>query len=109
MENVHFDRIRQEIASNDIVLFMKGTPVFPQDGYSAVTAEVLKSLGVTWRGIDVLEDLDLYSALKEFSNWPSVPQLYIKGVFIGGSDTVKELNAAGDLRKLLEGNGLLRS
>ena len=108
MENTLFDRIRQEITSNDIVLYMKGTPVFPQDGYSAATAEVLRSLGVPYLGIDVLEDLDLYGALKEFTNWPSVPQLYIKGVFIGGGDAVKELNKSGDLRKLLEENGLLR-
>jgi monothiol glutaredoxin len=107
MENVLFDRIRQEITSNDIVVYMKGTPVIPQCGYSAALTQVLNSLGVSYLGIDVLEDRDLYQALKEFTNWPAIPQLYIKGVFIGGSDTVKELNAAGDLRRLLEESGLL--
>ena len=107
MENVLFDRIRRDITANDIVLYMKGTPSFPQDGYSAVMAEVLHSYKVPYLGIDVLEEPDLYKALKEFTNWPSVPQLYIKGNFIGGSDTVKEMNATGDLRKLLEKNGLL--
>ena len=108
MENTLFDRIRQDITANDIVLYMKGTPVFPQDGYSAVVAQVLNNFGIPWLGIDVLEDLDLYGALKEFTNWPSVPQLYIKGAFVGGGDAVKELNKSGDLRKLLEDNGLLR-
>lgn len=107
MENELFDRIRRDIASNDIVLFMKGTPVFPQDGYSAVMTQILISIGIPYLSIDVLEDPDLYKALKEFSNWPSIPQLYIKGAFVGGSDTVKELNKTGELRELLVENGLL--
>jgi monothiol glutaredoxin len=107
MENAFFDRIRRDITGNDIVLYMKGTPAFPQDGYSAAVAQVLSGLGVPYLGINVLSDADLYQAIKEFTNWPSVPQLYIKGAFVGGSDTVKELNAAGDLRRLLEESGLL--
>ena len=107
MENAFFDRIRQDITSHDVVLYMKGTPVFPQDGYSAVLADVLNNHHVSYRSIDVLEDRDLSRALKEFANWPSIPQLYIKGAFVGGSDTVKELNATGDLRKLLEQSGLV--
>ena len=107
MENALFDRIRQDISSNDIVLYMKGAPIFPQDGYSAVLAEVLHSLGVPFFSVDVLEEPDLYEALKEFANWPRIPQLYIKGTFIGGSDAVKEMNTSGELRSLLKKNGLL--
>lgn len=108
MENALFDRIHHDISDNDIVLYMKGTPVFPQCGYSAAMLEVLNQLGVPFLSIDVLEDRELYQALKEFTNWPIVPQLYIKGEFIGGSDIVKELNASGELRQILEKNGLLR-
>jgi len=107
MENALFDRIRQDIAQNDIVLYMKGTPSFPQCGYSAVIVQVLSSFGVPYVSFDVLEDRELYQAVKEFTNWPSVPQLYIKGEFIGGSDIVKELSASGELRALLERNDLL--
>ena len=107
MENAPFDRIRHDIANNDIVLYMKGTPIFPQCGYSAAVVQVLNNFGVAFVAIDVLEDRDLYQAIKEFTNWPNVPQLYIKGAFIGGSDIVKELNASGELQKLLEENDLL--
>ncbi|MBU6475676.1 MAG: Grx4 family monothiol glutaredoxin [Alphaproteobacteria bacterium] len=107
MENALFERIRSDIAENDIVLYMKGSPVFPKDGYSAAVAEVLRGLDVAYCGIDVLEDRALYQAVKEFTNWPNVPQLYIKGEFVGGSDIVKELNASGELRALLEKHGLL--
>jgi len=107
MENKLFDRIRQDITSNDIVLYMKGTPVFPQCGFSAAVVQVLNNFGVPFTGIDVLEDRDLYQAIKEFTNWPNVPQLYIKGAFVGGSDIVKELSASGDLHRLLEESDLL--
>ncbi len=107
MENAQFERIRGDIAENDIVLYMKGTPIFPQDGYSAVVAEVLRGLDVSYYSVDVLEDKALYQAVKEFTNWPNVPQLYVKGEFIGGSDAIKELNASGELRALLEKHGLL--
>lgn len=107
MENVLFDRIRKDIAGNDIVLYMKGTPSFPQCGYSAAITQALNNFGVSYRGIDVLEDRNLYQAIKEFTNWPNVPQLYIKGEFIGGSDIVKELSASGELQRLLEAKGLL--
>ena len=107
MENALFDRIRHDIAGNDIVLYMKGTPSFPQCGYSAAITQVLNNFGVPYKGIDVLEDRDLYQAIKEFTNWPNVPQLYIKGEFIGGSDIVKELSSSGELSRLLEAKGLL--
>lgn len=107
MENESFAQIRQQISENDVVLYMKGTRVFPQDGYSAAAAEVLNSLGVSYTDIDVLEDRSLYQAVKEFANWPSVPQLYVKGEFIGGSDAVKELHASGELLALMRKNDLL--
>jgi monothiol glutaredoxin len=107
MENALFDRIRQDITQNDVVLYMKGTPIFPQCGYSASVAQILNNFGVSYLGIDVLEDRDLYQAIKEFTNWPNVPQLYVKGEFIGGGDIVKELNASGELFMLLEKNELL--
>ncbi len=107
MENTLFDRIRQDISKNDIVLYMKGTPIFPQCGYSAAVTQVLNNFGVPYISIDVLEDRELYQAVKEFTNWPSVPQLYIKGEFIGGSDIVKELNVSGELSRILEENNLL--
>jgi len=109
MANEIFNRIHEDITTNDVVLYMKGAPVFPQDGYSAVMTQLLVTLNVPYLSVDVLEEPDLHQALKEFSNWPSVPQLYIKGVFIGGSDTVKELNASGELRQMLQDNGLLRA
>lgn len=99
MENERFAEIRRKVSENDVVLFMKGSPAFPKDGYSAAVAGVLNSLGAP---MDVLEDSELYQAVKEFSNWPSVPQLYVKGEFIGGGDAVKEMHTSGELKKLLQ-------
>lgn len=106
MANELFNRIHADITTNDVVLYMKGAPVFPQDGYSAVMVDMLRNLGVTYFSVDILEEPDLHQALKEFSNWPSVPQLYIKGTFVGGTDTVKELKASGELRRLLQDKGV---
>jgi monothiol glutaredoxin len=106
-DNALFDRIRNDIATNDIVLYMKGTPAFPQDGFSAAVVQVLDNFGVSYIGIDVLQDRALHTAVKEFANWPNVPQLYIKGKFVGGSDIVKELSASGELHQMLEYNDLL--
>lgn len=107
MENDRFEEIRRHIAENDIVIYMKGTRIIPQDGYSAAMAQVLNDLGASYLTIDVLEDRELYQAVKEFSNWPYIPQLYVKGEFIGGSDLVKEMNATGDLKKLLAQHDLI--
>ncbi|MBV5335841.1 Grx4 family monothiol glutaredoxin, partial [bacterium] len=85
MEATVTDRIRQDIAENDVVLYMKGSPVFPQCGFSAAVVQVLSHLGVKFKGVDVLSDPGVRQGIKEFSNWPTVPQLYIKGEFIGGS------------------------
>ena len=100
------ERIRQEIQSNDVVLFMKGTPVFPQCGFSAAVVQVLSHLGVKFNGIDVLQDPGLRQGVKDFSNWPTVPQLYVKGEFIGGCDIVREMFQSGELQGLLQEKGI---
>jgi monothiol glutaredoxin len=101
-----FDRIRQDISSNDVVLFMKGTPVFPQCGFSAAVVQVLTHLGVKFKGIDVLTDPSLRQGIKEFSNWPTIPQLYVKGEMIGGCDIVREMYQSGELQDLLASKGI---
>lgn len=101
MNDPAFKRIYQEIAENEVVLYMKGAAVFPQDGFSAAVVQVLETLGVRYRDVDVLLDPGLHNALKEFANWPMVPQLYIKGEFVGGCDVVREMHQSGELQRLL--------
>ncbi len=96
-----FKRIHQEINENDVVLYMKGAAIFPLDGFSAAVVQVLETLNVRYRDIDVLQDPGLHTALKEFANWPMVPQLYIKGEFIGGCDEVRQMFQSGELQDLL--------
>jgi monothiol glutaredoxin len=98
--------IQSEVDSQDIVLFMKGTPVFPQCGFSGQVVQILTYLGVQFKGVNVLEDDDLRQGIKEFSNWPTIPQLYVKGEFIGGCDIVRELFEDGELRTLLSDKGI---
>ncbi len=105
MTTVH-DRIAQEIASNDVVLYMKGTPVFPQCGFSAAVVQVLTNMGVKFKGIDVLADPEIRQGIKEFANWPTIPQLYVKGEFIGGCDIVREMFETGELKTLLDEKGV---
>lgn len=105
-DNPVFERIRQEVASNDVVLFMKGTPVFPQCGFSAAVVQVLTHLGVKFKGIDVLSDPSIRQGIKEFSEWPTIPQLYVKGEFIGGCDIVREMYEEGELAKLFADHGV---
>lgn len=100
------DRIKQDIADNEIVLFMKGTPVFPQCGFSAVVVQVLSHLGVKFKGIDVLSDPSIRQGIKEFSDWPTIPQLYVKGEFVGGCDIVREMYQSGELQQLLADMGI---
>jgi monothiol glutaredoxin len=99
-------RIRGEIAANDVVLFMKGTPVFPQCGFSAAVSQVLNHLGVKFKGIDILVDPALRQGIKEFSNWPTIPQLYVKGEFVGGCDIVREMFESGELIELFNSRGI---
>ena len=96
-----FEQIKETISSNDVVLFMKGTKDFPQCGFSAMTSHILNTLGVEYLDINVLDDMEIRQAIKEFSDWPTIPQLYVKGEFIGGCDIVKEMFEAGELQELL--------
>ena len=95
-------KIKSIIDSNSIVLFMKGTPDAPQCGFSMAVSNVLKHLNVNYKGINVLEDENLRQGIKDFSDWPTIPQLYIKGEFIGGCDIVKEMFEKGELKNLLK-------
>lgn len=106
MENPVFERIRNDIGANDVVLYMKGTPVFPQCGFSAAVVQVLTHLGVPFKGIDVLMDPSLRQGIKDFSNWPTIPQLYVKGEFVGGCDIVKEMYQSGELQQFLAEKGI---
>ena len=101
-----FDRIKQDISGNDVVLYMKGTPVFPQCGFSAAVVQVLTHLGVKFKGIDVLTDPSLRQGVKDFSNWPTIPQLYVKGELVGGCDIVREMFQSGELQELLSSHGV---
>ncbi|GLQ07310.1 Grx4 family monothiol glutaredoxin [Sneathiella chinensis] len=96
------ERIKQEISSNDVVLFMKGTAIFPQCGFSATAVQILSHLNVKFNGIDVLSDPSIREGIKAFSQWPTIPQLYVKGEFIGGCDIMREMFETGELQSLLE-------
>ena len=98
--------IRQEIDANDVVLFMKGTPAAPQCGFSAQVVQGLQYLGVDFKGVNVLSDDNLREGVKSFSNWPTIPQLYVKGEFVGGCDIFVELFQSGELVDLLVGKGV---
>jgi monothiol glutaredoxin len=100
------ERIKDDISSNDVVLYMKGSPVFPQCGFSAAVVQVLTHLGVKFKGIDILQDPSLRQGIKEFSSWPTIPQLYVKGEFIGGCDIVREMFDSGELQQLLSDKGV---
>jgi len=100
------ERIQGVIDADPVVLFMKGTPVFPQCGFSAVTVQVLSESGVKFRAYNVLEDDDLRQGIKEFSDWPTIPQLYVKGEFIGGCDIVREMYQSGELQSALKEAGV---
>ena len=103
------DVIKSTIENNDVVLFMKGTPVFPQCGFSSVVARVLDHLQVDFESVNVLEDDGIRQGIKDFSNWPTIPQLYIKGEFVGGCDIIKEMFEAGELQQLLKEKGLVEA
>ncbi len=98
--------IEEEVKANAVVLFMKGTPQFPQCGFSARTVQILEYLGLEFKSINVLEDAEIRQGIKEFSNWPTIPQLYINGEFIGGADIVHEMFQANELQELLQSHGL---
>jgi len=100
------ERIRQDVADNPVVLFMKGSPVLPQCGFSAAVVQILSHLGVKFKGVDVLTDPGIRQGIKEFSNWPTIPQLYVKGEFIGGCDIIREMYETGELQQVLEQKGV---
>ena len=108
MDDAIAQRITQDIADNEVVLYMKGTPVFPQCGFSATVVQVLSHLGVKFKGIDVLQDPGLRQGIKEFSSWPTIPQLYVKGEFVGGCDIIREMFQSGELQELLTEKGVTR-
>src|SRR5215470_12541148 len=98
--------IDNEVKSNDVVLFMKGTPQFPMCGFSAQVVQILDHLSVSYKGLNVLENDELRNGIKAYSNWPTIPQLYVKGEFVGGCDIVREMFQAGELQDLLKEKGL---
>src|SRR5690349_10998586 len=106
MDTTVKDRIRQQIDEAPVVLFMTGTPVFPQCGFSAAVVQILTHLGVKFKGIDVLADPSIRQGIKEFSSWPTIPQLYVKGEFIGGCDIVREMFETGELQQVLQDKGV---
>ena len=101
------NEIKKLIDTNDVCLFMKGVPDAPQCGFSMTVSNILKHLNVNFKGVNVLDDQNLRQGIKEFSDWPTIPQLYIKGEFIGGCDIVKEMFENGELKNLLEGKKLI--
>ena len=105
--NPVFERIQQDISENPVVLYMKGTPMFPQCGFSAAVVQILSELGVKFKGIDILLDPSLREGIKQFANWPTLPQLYVKGEFVGGCDIVREMAANGELSSLFKEKGLV--
>ncbi|PZO70349.1 MAG: Grx4 family monothiol glutaredoxin [Pelagerythrobacter marensis] len=94
-------RIDQIVNGNDVVLFMKGTPLFPQCGFSSRAVAILEHCGVAYEGVDVLQDMEIRQGIKAYSDWPTIPQLYVKGEFLGGSDIMTEMFEAGELQELL--------
>ncbi len=100
------DQIRETIAKNDVVLFMKGTKMMPQCGFSSRVAGVLNYMGVEFADVNVLADPEIRQGIKDFSDWPTIPQLYVKGEFVGGCDIVTEMTLSGELDTLLETNGV---
>ncbi len=106
MDNQTQTLITNEIASQDVVLFMKGTPIMPQCGFSASVVGILSHLGVKFRSVNVLEDDAIRNGIKEFANWPTIPQLYVKGEFVGGCDIIREMYETGELIEMLNGRGI---
>jgi len=105
-DNPTFDRIKQDITDNEIVLYMKGSPVFPQCGFSAAVVQILTHLGVPFKGIDILADPELREGVKVYSTWPTIPQLYVKGEFVGGCDIIREMFETGELIEYMNTNGI---
>src|SRR3569833_551639 len=99
-------RIADDVKNNDVLLYMKGTPVFPQCGFSSMAVQILSQLGVKFKAVDVLSDPEVRQGIKDFSNWPTVPQLYVKGEFVGGAETLREMYEADELGSFLAERGV---
>ena len=106
MSNPTIDRIQATITENPVVLFMKGTPVFPQCGFSARVVQILTHMGAPFAGVNVLEDMEIREGIKSFTNWPTIPQLYVGGEFVGGCDIVMEMFQSGELTTLMTEKGV---
>ncbi len=102
-------RIDETVKGNDVVLFMKGSPLFPQCGFSSRAVAILEHCGVAFESVDVLQDQEVRQGIKEYSDWPTIPQLYVKGEFVGGSDIMMEMYEAGELKQLMEDKGVARA
>ncbi|MEE9434242.1 MAG: Grx4 family monothiol glutaredoxin [Sphingorhabdus sp.] len=109
MTNPADERIGQLVKNNDVVLFMKGSPLFPQCGFSSRAIAILDHLNVAYESVDVLQDMEIRSGIKEYSDWPTIPQLYVKGEFLGGSDIMMEMYEAGELQTLVDEKGLAKA
>ena len=96
------EQIKKDISDNDVVLYMKGTPVQPMCGFSSMAVQILSHMGVKFKGVNVLEDPNLRQGIKEFANWPTIPQLYVKGEFVGGCDIMREMYESGELEELMK-------
>ena len=107
-DNPAFDTIRTSVAEHPVMLFMKGTAMFPQCGFSARVVQILTHMGVAFKTVNVLEDAELREGIKQFSNWPTIPQLYVNGEFVGGCDIVTEMFQSGELQTLFEKNGIAK-
>ena len=103
------ERIDELVKNNDVVLFMKGSPLFPQCGFSSKAVAILDHLGVAYESVDVLQDMEIRSGIKEYSDWPTIPQLYVKGEFLGGSDIMMEMYEAGELQDIVTSQGLAKA
>ncbi len=106
MTNPAIDQIKKDISENDVVLYMKGTAAMPMCGFSSLVSQVLTRLGVNFKDVNVLDDDDIRQGIKDFANWPTIPQLYVKGEFIGGCDIVREMYESGELQQLLKDSGI---
>jgi monothiol glutaredoxin len=106
INNTVVERIKRDITDHPVVLYMKGTPVFPQCGFSAAVVQILTHMGVKFKGVDVLSDPEIRQGIKEFSSWPTIPQLYVKGEFVGGCDIIREMFEAGELGDFLKNKGV---
>lgn len=106
MTNTAHDRIKKTVTDNDIVLYMKGTPTFPQCGFSSTVVQIFDYLGAQYASVNVLEDADIRQGVKDYNNWPTVPQIFVKGEFVGGCDIMREMFETGELKTMLESKNI---